>query len=90
MTTESSSLLCRISAGAALHANTESRKTRPGVFHRPDQQRSYSPGLYETPPGASPPGTAVNVDELSLVQPFHVAAFIKDLEPVAFSWSQSV
>jgi hypothetical protein len=32
-------------AGAALQTHAKIRQTRPGVFHRPDQQRSYSPGL---------------------------------------------
>jgi hypothetical protein len=33
-----------------LHADTEGRKARPGIFHRPDQQRSHTPCLYERYP----------------------------------------
>ena len=68
------------SAARALRAHAQGGRARLRVFHRANPQRTHAPGLLG---GAAPFRSVVRargLRELAQVKPFHVAAFIKELQ----------
>ena len=68
------------SARAPVHANAQGRESRPRVFHRPDQQPPQRKAYLNATRRFAEWCDAHGIRQLADVQPFHVAAFVKDLQ----------
>ncbi len=63
----------------AVHANASRSKARPGILHGTGQQRPHAQGIYERDAMRCRVVRGARY-RLGDVQPFHVAAFVKELQ----------